>query len=107
MLKTMLRFRFAPHVPMEDAQATLNLARLAAASLYGDDRLRVETSVDPGVDGRSYIIDTTTQVGLSFALIFSGYSRREFGWNAVTVEHLCREVHDVTPDAPEPQEVVS
>ncbi len=79
-------FRFHSDVPMADVRTTLLLAQLAAASLHGDDRVRLQAEASIDVKQRLCRIDTSREVGQALSLIFAGYVRREFGEKAVRVE---------------------
>lgn len=78
-------FRFEPGVTMTDVEQTLHLARLAAGSLHGEDRVRLQARATVKKSDRTVEIDTSRDVGQSLALIFGGYVRREFGSGAFEV----------------------
>jgi len=99
MLTNSIRFDFGCGVPMRDAEGTLRLALLAVESLVGADRVRLEAHFSIDREGRCIVIDTTAKPGRLLALVFSGYARREFGCNAVAVEHLCMSLPEVPQDA--------
>jgi hypothetical protein len=80
---------------MPEVEGTLRLAQLAAESLVGAERLRLEAAVSASEDGRVIVIDQSGKAGRMLALIFAGYARREFG-NEMTVRH---EVDAVAPSA--------
>jgi hypothetical protein len=71
---------------MPEVKGTLRLAQLAAESLVGAERVRLEAVVSTSEDARSITIDQSGKAGRMLALIFSGYARREFG-DLMTVEH--------------------
>ena len=79
-------FRFHSDISMADVRTTLLLAQLAAASLHGDDRVRLQAEATLDVKQRLCRSDTSREVGQALALIFAGYIRREFGEKAVRVE---------------------
>jgi hypothetical protein len=79
-------FRFESSVAMGDVEATLTLSKLAAASLHGDDRVRLQARARIDHPGRACEIDMSSAVGQDLALIFGGYVRREFGDAAVQIE---------------------
>ncbi len=81
-------FRFAASVPMDEVQSTLQLARLAAASLHGEDRVRLHADSHVDIARRTCEIDTSREAGRTMALIFGGYVRREFGDDAVFVQRI-------------------
>jgi hypothetical protein len=80
---TSVRFTFADHVPREEIDATLHLARLAAQSLFGPGRVALEGrhTFDPAVGAVD--VNAGTEVGRALALIFGGYAEAEFGPAAV------------------------
>lgn len=79
-------FAFDESVPMPEVEETLRLALLAAQSLHGEDRLRLEAHVQVDHLRHQCLVDTSAEVGRTLALIFAGYVRREFGSEAVRVE---------------------
>jgi len=66
-------------VPIEDAEATLHLAILAAESLFGESCVRMDVAYTIHEDSRVCLIDASTEVGRSICRIFTGYLIREFG----------------------------
>src|SRR4051812_41139968 len=76
------RFVFERNVPMRDVSGTLLLARLAAASLHGHERVALETACDLDRSTRTVSINANTDAGHTLALVFLGYVRREFGEDA-------------------------
>jgi len=87
---TAIRFTFDDSASMEEVAGTLHLARIAAESLHGEDRVRLETAFVIDRPGRACIIDAACEAGRTLALIFGGYARREFGGGAVCMEHVAR-----------------
>ena len=81
-------FRFDPSVSMFEVDSTLHLARVAASSLHGEDRIRQQAEARVDVENSSCRIDTTREAGQSLALIFGGYVRQEFGEKAVRVQRI-------------------
>jgi hypothetical protein len=78
-------FEFGPSIPVQDIQDTFELARMATASLYGLERLALEPPVCFDAQRRTLAIDTFSDVGRCCAVVFFGFSRREFGDKAVKV----------------------
>lgn len=76
-------FTFGVEVSMEEVDGTLRLSLMAAESLHGADRVRLEASMHLDPLHRTCAIATHTPVGRSLAVIFLGYLRREFGEGAV------------------------
>src|SRR4051794_2709024 len=64
-------------VPLSEARGTLELARLAVEALVGPGRTALEAHCS--VQGMRFSFDTSTETGRTFALIFLGYTQREFG----------------------------
>jgi hypothetical protein len=60
-------------VPMEEVEATLKLARLAVESLYGAGRVALEARYFVKRKLHQVLIDTSTDVGRTLALIVGGY----------------------------------
>jgi hypothetical protein len=89
VMQTTMRFMFDQSVPLREARETLKLAQMAVESLHGRERVEFEAPV--AIDGiaRMFEFDVSRRTGRTLALIFSGYVRREFGPEAVRVEHWC------------------
>ena len=81
-------FTFNRHVPMRDVEGTLRLARLAAESLHGQDRVALESATAFKRSDRKVAIDTSTEVGRTLAAVFLGYARREFGADVMQIKQL-------------------
>ncbi len=81
-------FQFDPSVCFDEVSGTFELALLGVESLYGPDRVAMEAvyKVDP--DNRSIEVHRSTDVGGTLALMFLGYSRREFGPEAVKMKRV-------------------
>jgi hypothetical protein len=86
MPQSQAKFVFGSWVPMAEVEATLRLAQIAAESMHGEDRVRLETCSRVDLAARACFIDTITEVGRTLAAIFGGYVRREFGESAVLIE---------------------
>jgi hypothetical protein len=82
---TDVRLRFEPAVPMAEVADTLELARLAAESLHGPERVELELRTDIDVEGHAVSIGTGTRAGRTVAIVFLGLVKREFGDQAVHV----------------------
>lgn len=80
-------FRFGSDVSFCEVQQTLRLSEMAAASLFGPERLRLQCRkvVDP--TARTITLDGGTEAGAGLALIFMGYLGREFGWHAFEADY--------------------
>ena len=94
MRSDIYRYVFTDTVPIEDAEATLHLAILAAESLFGESRVRMDVAYSIDESARVCVIDATNEVGRSVCRIFTGYLIREFGQDRFTVRAV------TTPGAP-------
>lgn len=88
MTHTSIRFTFDGTVPIDEVEQTLRLALLAVESLHGEDRVLLETASHVERASRTCVVDTSTDVGRTLALVFAGFVRREFGDEAVTVHFV-------------------
>lgn len=79
-------FLFDRSVPMADVEDTLRLAKLAVECLHGEDRVMLEARASVDVRRRLCVIGTFSDVGRTLALLFGGYSRREFGSDRVKLQ---------------------
>jgi len=85
MRSDIYRYVFNDSVPIEEAEATLHLAILAAESLFGESRVRMDEAYSIDEGARVCVIDATSEVGRSICRIFTGYLIREFGQDRFTV----------------------
>jgi hypothetical protein len=90
MTKDRIQITFKTDVSMEDAEGTLHLAKLAAQSLHGPERLELEAPWQVDAVRGTVTIDAATEAGRTLALVFLGYARREFGRDAVRVRRGVR-----------------
>ncbi|HEY8506669.1 MAG TPA: hypothetical protein VIL46_18950 [Gemmataceae bacterium] len=88
MARVLYRYTFGPEVPVEEAEASLLLAILAAEGLHGEAEVRLDGAhyFDPG--GRRCVIAADTRVGMDLNKLFVGFLRREFGEDAFQVERV-------------------
>lgn len=88
MTKELYRYTFEAGVSMEDIEASLLLALLAAESLHGEAQVRLDAAhfLDPGK--RACVIDAGTPVGRDVNRLFAGFITREFGEDAFQVERV-------------------
>jgi hypothetical protein len=82
------RYEFGPTIPMDEVEASLVLAIFSAESLYGESRVRLETSHAFSSATRSCIIKPTGEVGRDLNRLFLGFISREFGQDAFDVERI-------------------
>lgn len=99
MSKELYRYSFAPHVPVEEIEATLLLAIWGAESLHGESQVRLDAGHFLDSDRRACVIDAGTSVGRDVNRLFVGFVRREFGEGAFEVERV-----DAVPNQ-KPEEV--
>ena len=76
---------FRPSVAMAQVSDTLELARLATESLHGPERVELDVRWEVDAAARTVAIDGTTEVGRTLAIVFLGFTKREFGNGAVQV----------------------
>jgi hypothetical protein len=88
MFREMYRFEFRDDIPVEEARATMQLALVAAESLLGETRVRLDALHHFDVEGRACVIDASTPVGADLNRLFTGFISREFGAKAFTVKRL-------------------
>jgi hypothetical protein len=86
------RYSFASHITVEDVEATLVLAVLAAESLHGESDVRLDAGHAFDAAARRCIIEAATPVGRDLCRLFTGFLRREFGDSAFGVERADFEV---------------
>jgi len=98
MNQIVYHYTFGADVPIEEVEATLLLAVLAAEGLHGEAEVRLEGahSFDPG--RRACAIEADTAVGRDINRLFVSFIRHEFGADAFRVERV-----DAVPQ-PQPQE---
>lgn len=73
------RFEFGEGMSMSEAEATLQLAILAAESLLGESTVRLDAAYSIDEQRRVCVVDASSEVGRSICRIFTGYLTREFG----------------------------
>ena len=88
MTKELYRYAFPARVPLEDIEATLLLALMAAETLHGESQVRLDAAHFFDILRRACVIDAGTPVGRDLNRLFVGFIRREFGVDAFTVERV-------------------
>jgi len=88
MPKGIYRYQFREGVPLRDIEETLLLAVLAAESLHGESRVRLDAAYCIEDGKRACVIDAGTDVGRDISKIFTGLVSREFGEDAFQVERI-------------------
>ena len=86
MLPVTYVYTFRAELPMEEVQDSLTLATMAAESLHGRSRVRLEARfvLEPGQ--HTCRIEAATPVGQDLASIFTGLLARQFGEEGFSVE---------------------
>lgn len=80
-----VRLTFSPGVDFHEVELTLELSLLATRSLHGDDAVCLDADYELDRAGQSVTINTNSKAGRTLALTFLGFTRREFGDDAVSV----------------------
>jgi hypothetical protein len=92
------RYLFTHNVPLEEVEASLLLALLAAESLHGETRVRRDGAHHLDPDAHACVFDAGTAVGRDLSRLFTGFLRREFGEDSFRVER----VHAAPYQEPQP-----
>jgi hypothetical protein len=82
------RYQFTEGVSLRDVEETLLLAVLAAESLHGQSRVRLDAGYCLEESKRTCVIDAATDVGRDINRIFTGFAIGEFGEDAFHVERI-------------------
>jgi hypothetical protein len=64
---------------MHEAEGTLKLAVMAAESLFGPARVELEAVFRVDAEGRAIVVERSTEVGATLAVLAWGYLKKEFG----------------------------
>lgn len=91
-MKTIYRFQFQRHVPLEKAEATLMLALIAAEALHGQPNVRLSVRYLFGEDKHACVIDGDNEIARQVVLIFTQFLIHEFGEDTFQIR---REQHDI------------
>jgi SRSO17 transposase len=90
MAREVYRYVFGQQAPFSEVLATLNLALIAAESIYGESRSRLDARFTHESAQYAVVIDASTSVGQALNQVFVGYVTREFGEGAFRVERVDR-----------------
>jgi len=82
------RFTFSSHVPLDEAEATLQLATFAAEGVFGPARVRLDFTYHLDTDHRMVVVDGSKEVGDMVVQLYTGLLLREFGEDAIRVERV-------------------
>jgi hypothetical protein len=88
MTKHVYRYTFSPEAPIEEVEASLLLALLAAESLHGEAEVRLDATHYLDQAKCACVIDASTPVGRHLNKLFVGFVRREFGEDAFKVSRV-------------------
>jgi len=94
MSKETYRYSFVPEVPLDEVEASLLLAVLAAESLHGQVQVRLDAAHFFDTERRACVIDVGTAVGRDLNRLFVGFVSREFGEDAFRVERVDAELSE-------------
>ena len=83
-----VRFRVGGRREKVALEADLGLALLAAESLYGTARLRLEAGYVVGDDGATCVIESRGEAGDALIRIFAGLTAARLGDEQLTIEHI-------------------
>jgi len=88
MRTDVFRFTFAPFVDMIEAEATLQLAIVAAEGLFGEARTRTDVGYFADVPRHVIVVDGSTPAGSAVVRIFVAFVTHEFGADAFAVRRV-------------------
>jgi hypothetical protein len=88
MSKDIYRYTFDVTVAVEEIEASLLLAVVAAESLHGESQVRLDASHFFDEARLAVVIDANTAVGRDVNRLFVGFVRREFGEDMFRVERV-------------------
>jgi hypothetical protein len=88
MPQLVYRYIFDADVPIEEVEATLLLAVLAAEGLHGEAQVRLEGSHSFDPERRRCSIDASNSVGRDINRLFVSFIRHEFGPGAFRLERV-------------------
>ena len=84
------RFTFSSDVPLDEAEATLQLAIFAVEGLFGTARVRLDFAYHIDTDHRMVVVDGSKEVGAMVVQVFAGLLLREFGEDAFSIERVIK-----------------
>ncbi len=88
MTQAAYRFTFHADLPVDEVEATLLLAVLAAQSLHGESGVFLDVAHSFDAGRRACLIDAGTPAGRDVSKLFTGFLRKEFGPDAFQVERV-------------------
>lgn len=87
------RYTFDAIIPIEEVEATLHLAILAAEGLHGEAEVLLEGSHSFYPERRRCVINAATAVGRDINRLFLNFIRHEFGTDGFRVERVEATIH--------------
>jgi hypothetical protein len=90
MAGTANRYTFADGADIEDVEASLLMAILAAEALHSAAQVRLDAAHFFDAASRACVISADTDVGRDVARLFVSFLEREFGPTAFSVERVER-----------------
>ncbi|MCC6425921.1 MAG: hypothetical protein IT435_03775 [Phycisphaerales bacterium] len=94
------RYVLCRPIPFPEVLSTLDLALIAAESLHGAERTRLDARFASDTRLLTLVIDANTPVGQTLNQVFLGFARREFGEKALRVERIDRSSTPKTGSGP-------
>jgi len=88
MKPTIYRYTFRNHTPLDEVEASLLLAILAAEGVHGEAQVRLDAGYFLDEKHRVLVVDARTDVGVTVAQIFTSFLLREFGDDAFSIERV-------------------
>ena len=88
MKTDVFRFTFARSIDLAETEATLHLAILAAEGLFGESRVRMETTYHADPPRRAILVDGGSRAGDAVVRIYTAFLTREFGPDAYAVRRV-------------------
>jgi hypothetical protein len=82
------RYVFEPGISIEDAEAALLLAILAAEALHGEAQVRLDAGHYFDAEQRRCVINADTAVGQDVSRLFVSFLAREFGPESFRTERI-------------------
>lgn len=101
MQKEIYRYVFKHDVSMREAESILHLAIVAAESLFGEPRVRMDASYAIDARTRVCVVNGAGTVGRSICRVFTGYLTCQFGPDAFSIRRVATVHRDTsTPASP-------
>lgn len=92
MITSAFRFEFQPAIAISEVEMTLHLALYAVEGLFGEARVRLETTYRTDEDHHLVTLDGSTEVGAAIVKVFTRLLIREFGEDSFQVRGITQHV---------------